>query len=249
MLKRILIGLSAMIVLGAIAVAVFLRWQGQAASDPAFFESAIVAFEEMDALDMPPPGGIVFVGSSSIRFWDSLAEDMAPLAVIRRGFGGAHMTHVIHNARRVITPYAPRAVVVFVGGNDIASGKSIETIGHDFETFLDLMHAELPNVEIWLLSMKPSKLRWGQWDEMKRVSASLEKIAEGDSRVRFVATGLALLGQDGSPDDVYIFDGLHLNAEGYRRWTQLLKPLLLEAYGDSSSEASNRDLLGEGGRQ
>ncbi|RKZ06644.1 hypothetical protein DRQ32_10900, partial [bacterium] len=129
MVKRILIGLSAILLLGGVvAAAVFLRWQSQAASDPAFFESAIVAFEETDSLGMPPPGGIVFTGSSSIRFWNTLAEDMAPLPVIRRGFGGAHMTHVIHNARRVITAYAPRAIVVFVGGNDLASGKSVETI-------------------------------------------------------------------------------------------------------------------------
>ena len=234
MVKRILIGLSAILLLGGVvAAAVFLLWQSQAASDPAFFESAIVAFEETDSLGMPPPGGIVFTGSSSIRFWDTLAEDMAPLPVIRRGFGGAHMTHVIHNARRVITPYAPRAIVVFVGGNDLASGKSVETIVHDFGTFLALMHTDLPDVGIWLLSMKPSKLRWNQWDEMKRVSAALEEIADDDPRIRFVETGLSLLGPDGSPDDVYVFDGLHLNAEGYRRWTQVLKPQLLEAYGES----------------
>ncbi len=232
MLKRILIGLSVVLLLGVIAVVAFLRWQGQAASDPAFFESAIVAFEEADALGMPPPGGIVFVGSSSIRFWDSLAEDMAPLPVIRRGFGGAHMTHVIHNAHRVIVPYAPRAVVVFVGGNDLSSGKSAERVVDDFKSLLRLMHEELPVTDIWLLSMKPSKLRWDQWDEMKQVSAALEAISESDPRIRFVDTGSSLLGRDGSPDDVYIFDGLHLNAEGYRRWTQVLKQQLLEAYGE-----------------
>jgi lysophospholipase L1-like esterase len=181
---------------------------------------------------MPPRGGFVFVGSSSIRFWDTLAEDMAPLPVIRRGFGGAHMTHVIHNAHRVIIPYAPRAIVVFVGGNDLSSGKSAEAVVDDFKIFLRLMRTELPETDIWLLSMKPSKLRGAQWGEMKQVSATLEAIAASDPRIRFVDTGGSLLARDGSPDDVYVFDGLHLNAEGYRRWTKVLKPQLLEAYGE-----------------
>ena len=63
------------------------------------------------------------------------------------------------------------------------------------------------------------------------VDATFREFAAADPRVRVVDTGGALLGPDGTPDDVYIFDGLHLNAEGYRRWSAVLKPLLMEAYG------------------
>ena len=230
--KWALLGLVGVVVLCVGAVAGFILWQGQAGDDPAFFESAIVVFEEMDAAEFPPAGGIVFVGSSSIRFWDTLAEDIAPLPTVRRGFGGAHMSHVIHNARRIVTPYAPRAVVVFVGGNDIGSGKSVETVVGDFETFLEIMREELPDADVWLLSMKPSKLRWNQWPSMAEVSGALEAFADSHPRVRFVETGRSLLGPDGTPDDVYIIDGLHLNAEGYRRWTEILKPQLLDAYAE-----------------
>jgi hypothetical protein len=231
-LKRLFLGCAVLVTLCALCVAGFLYWQGQATDDPTFFEQEILAFEEADAIVMPPSGGIVFTGSSSIRFWDTLTEDMAPLPVIRRGFGGAHMSHVIHNARRVVTPYAPRAVVVFVGGNDLASGKSVETVAGDFETFVTLVRSEIPEADIWLLSMKPSKLRWNQWEAMTHVNRALEELAAADSGIRYVETGGSLLGPDGKPGDVYIFDGLHLNAEGYRRWTQVLRPQLIEAYGD-----------------
>jgi hypothetical protein len=231
-LKKILIGVGLVLLLAVVAVVAFFAWQKQAAGDLTFFEDEIAAFEASDATSMPPPGGIVFVGSSSIRFWDTLADDMAPLPTIRRGFGGAHMSHVIHNARRIVTLYAPRAVVVFVGGNDIASGKSAETVVGDYETFLALVREEFPETDIWILSMKPSKLRWSQWEVQMRLSRALEEIATADSRVRFVDTGRSLLGPDGTPDDVFIFDGLHMNAEGYRRWTQMLKPQLLAAYAE-----------------
>ena len=127
-MKRVLVVVGIGVALLGLAVFAFFVWQDRAASDPAFFESEITAFEAADATSPPAPGGIVFVGSSSIRFWDTLAEDMAPLPVVRRGFGGAHMEHVLHNARRIVIPYAPRAVVVFVGGNDIGAGKSAEHV-------------------------------------------------------------------------------------------------------------------------
>ncbi|MEZ4352840.1 MAG: GDSL-type esterase/lipase family protein [Myxococcota bacterium] len=230
-MKRVLVVVGIGVALLGLAVLAFFVWQGRAASDPAFFESEIRAFEAADATAPPEPGGILFVGSSSIRFWDTLAEDMAPLPVVRRGFGGAHMEHVLHNARRIVIPYAPRAVVVFVGGNDIGAGKSSEHVLRGFREFVDLLHAELPEADVWLLSMKPSKLRWGSWSEMARVDEGLRALAEADPRVRFVETGRTLLGPDGVPDDVYVFDGLHLNAEGYRRWTAVLRPLLMAAYG------------------
>ncbi len=234
MWKRWAISIGGIVVLLVVLAGLFLARQGQAGGDPAFYESQIAAFEAADAESMPATGGIVFTGSSSIRLWDTLAEDMAPLPVIQRGFGGAHMEHVVHNARRIVTSYSPRAVVVFVGGNDIGFGKSPERVAADFRAFLDIVHADLPEAHVWVLSMKPSKLRWEQWGEMQTVDSALRAFAAADPRVRLVETGSTLLGSDGTPDDVYIFDGLHLNAEGYRRWTAALRPLLMEAYGSGS---------------
>lgn len=230
---RIAVGVVLALALGAGALYGAVRWYlGAAARDPALFESAIAEFEAADAEAMPAPGGIVFVGSSSIRFWETLAEDMAPLPVVRRGFGGAHMSHVVHNARRIVTPYAPRAVVVFVGGNDVASGKSADEVADDYADFLAIVREDLPETDVWILSSKPSKLRWGSWPELRALDVRLRAFADADPRVRFVETGRTLLGPDGTPDDVYVFDGLHLNAEGYRRWTASLRPRLLEAYPD-----------------
>lgn len=230
--KWLLLSLGALLLLGG-GTAGFLLWQLSGASgDPAFFEDAIVAFEEADREAPPAKGGIVFVGSSSIRMWKSLSADMAPLPVLNRGFGGAHMEHVVHNARRVVTPYAPRAVVVYVGTNDLGAGKSTEQVAADFRRFLEIVHADLPEADVWLLSMKPSPLRWSGWPVQQELDGRLRALAEADPRVRFVETGATLLGPDGTPDgDLYRVDSLHLNGEGYRRWTALLKPLLLEAYG------------------
>lgn len=194
------------------------------------YEDEIINFEQQDESSFPEPNGIVFIGSSSIRRWHTLAEDMAPLEIIRRGFGGAHMSHVLHYFERVITPYQPKAVVVFVGGNDIGAGKSTKTLIADYEKFFSKLNTQLPDSDLWILGMKPSKRRWKLWQQMKEVNVALEKFADGNSKVNFVDMGNALLNSKGLPDEVYTSDGLHLNNEGYQRWTQRLKPLLLNAY-------------------
>lgn len=229
-MKRFGVLIAILLGLAIIAAGALFWWQQAVGEDPAFFEKEIAAFEVIDKNHMPDRNGILFVGSSSIRFWNTLKEDMAPLPIIRRGFGGAHMSHVLHNFYRIVSPYEPKAVVVFVGGNDVASGKSVEQIGQDYQKFIEFMRSELPNADIWILSMKPSKLRWKQWREMGGINEVFRGLAEQHSNIYFVNTGDTLLGEEGKPDDVYILDGLHLNAEGYKRWTKKLKPLLMSAY-------------------
>lgn len=230
MLKKFLLAGAGLFVVAILLIAFFLWRHSLAGGDPAFYESEILAFEQSDTIAMPEPGAIVFTGSSSIRLWATLAADMAPLRVVQRGFGGAHMEHVVYNVPRVVTKYSPRAVVVFVGGNDLGAGKTVAEVVADFEQFLQEVHTRLPATDVWFLSMKPSPLRWEKWAEMQQVDAALEAMAAADPRVFFVATGRRLLGEDGSPGDFYIFDGLHLNQSGYDRWTEVLRPRLLEAY-------------------
>ena len=91
--------------------------------DPLAWESTIRKFEAHDRVQPPAPDAIVFTGSSSITFWSTLEQDMAPLPVINRGFGGSHMRDVVTYAPRIVVAYRPRAVVLFAGTNDIAGSK------------------------------------------------------------------------------------------------------------------------------
>jgi lysophospholipase L1-like esterase len=235
-MKRLGIVVAIVLLLAAGAVGLYLRYMAGAAMDPAFFASEIEAFIEADRARPPAPGQIVFVGSSSIRFWTTLAEDMAPLATVRRGFGGAHLSHVLYEAPRVILPYAPRAVVVYAGDNDIGAGKRAETVVADFEALVERIHASLPETDVWFLSIKPSRLRRALWPEMVKANEGIRARAERDPRVRYVDVGTSLLGTDGEPDRRFFrFDGLHLNAAGYAAWTAVVRPALLAAYGPSEA--------------
>ena len=92
------------------------------------WEKEIAAFEASDRKKSPPKGAILFVGSSSIRYWTNLAADFPELKVINRGFGGSHVADTTYFADRIIFPYEPSKIVVYAGDNDIGRGASPEQV-------------------------------------------------------------------------------------------------------------------------
>lgn len=203
--------------------------------DAAFFEKQILAFEAADAEAMPPAGVIVFAGSSSIRMWKTLSRDMAPLPVVNRGFGGSHLAHLVYNARRIITPYRPSKVLVYAGDNDLAKGspKTAEVVLHDYQKLVALIHADVPDSEILFLAIKPSLARWDRWPEMERANSLIARFCDSDPKLVYVDVASPLIANDGEPrDDVFLGDGLHLNATGYAAWTRVVRAQLFGTEGN-----------------
>lgn len=152
---------------------------------------------------------------------------MAPLPVLNRGFGGAQLSHVVHYMDRIVIRYRPRAVVLYAGDNDLDAGRSSEDVLHDFITFASRVHAALPNVRIYYLSMKPSRVRWANWPKYQQANSMISAICTRDPRLRYidVATPLLAFGQPPSRD-LFRVDGMHLSAEGYAIWTGIIRARL-----------------------
>lgn len=197
------------------------------AAEPAgIWEPAIRQFEEADRKNPPKEGGVVFVGSSSIRLWD-LAASFPGMGALNRGFGGSQAADAARYADRIVIKYRPRLVIFYSGDNDLASKKSPETIRADVARFIDQVHQALPGTTILILSIKPSPARWALRDKQQATNALLRELAAGRKNVKFVDVGQVLLGADGRPrPELFLGDRLHLNREGYRRWSEVIAPLL-----------------------
>jgi lysophospholipase L1-like esterase len=165
---------------------------------------------------------VLFVGSSSIRMWLT-AECFPDLAVINRGFGGSHASDVNHFAGRIVLKYAPRIIVFYAGDNDIADGKTPEQVAADFEQFVAIVRAKLPDAKIIYLPIKPSLARWSLWPKMQETNALVKKFVVEQQHVEFVDTATPMLGSDGRPrPEIFLDDGLHMNELGYNLWSETL---------------------------
>src|SRR5687767_12337149 len=103
------------------------------------FAQDIARFEAADRLVPPRPGGVLFVGSSSIRLWPALAGDFPGVYTLQRGFGGAELSDVIRYAPRIVLPYRPRLIVLYAGENDLAAGKSAMAVFREYQAFVALV--------------------------------------------------------------------------------------------------------------
>jgi hypothetical protein len=120
--RKILLGSLLLLLLACACVASILWAMGKAG----FSRFQISAYEKTEHVSPQNPGIIVFTGSSSIRFWDTLENDMKPLQVINRGFGGSQIAHVNQYASRIVIPYRPRVVVLYAGDNDLSMRIAME---------------------------------------------------------------------------------------------------------------------------
>ena len=201
-----------------------------AAQTPALtdqWEPEIRAFEAADAISPPRPGAVLFIGSSSIRLWTTLAQDFPDVAVVNRGFGGSQIPDATRFVPRIVLPYKPRLVVFYSGGNDINAGRTPEQVAADFDAFVKAVHAALPDTRIAYVSIAGNPARWAQVDRVKRANALIEAATKADPRLGYIDVFSQMLGTDGQPKpDIFVADRLHMNRDGYRIWTRVVAPFL-----------------------
>jgi lysophospholipase L1-like esterase len=201
-----------------------------AASTPATtpaFEPEIAAIEARDRADQPPPGGIVFVGSSSLRLWPNLTSDFPGVPVLNNGFGGSTLPDVIHYAPRIVLPYTPRLIVLYAGDNDLAAGRTPDQVLSDYTAFVRLVRQTLPATRIVFISIKPSPSRWSLAAPTRAANALIAQAIARDTLATYVDVFTPMLGASGRPrPELFQADSLHMTPAGYALWRARLAPLI-----------------------
>ncbi|NUQ53301.1 MAG: hypothetical protein HUU19_11470 [Phycisphaerales bacterium] len=197
-----------------------------------WYEPEIRAFEAADRASPPAPGQILFIGSSSIKFWKSLASDMSPLPVLNRGFGGSKTREVLAVFDRIVTPYSPSVIVYYCGDNDLGTDNTDSQSAADgFITFDRRCRQRWPGIRVIYIPIKASIARWSNWPAMQRANATVREYCSRTPGAIYVDTVTPTLGADAKPDSsLFESDGLHINAKGYELWTRTLKPVISAAY-------------------
>jgi lysophospholipase L1-like esterase len=234
-MKRALLALGVTFGVALVALFAFLIYVLLASGDASYWEGEIADFERRDVSNPPPENAVLFVGGRDVRLWTTLAEDMAPVPVIGRGFGGAQIPHINHYRARIIHPYKPRAIIVMAGDADLADvrGRRPEDLLDDFRTLLLSLRAEGELAPVIFVSIRPSPAREERWYGAQRANALIADYVSGETGAYFLDVTSAVVDEKGRiKEELFRWDGLSLNEKGYEALTAAIRPVLIEAgYG------------------
>jgi lysophospholipase L1-like esterase len=193
-------------------------------SAQARWKADFTAFATADKDHQPADGGVLFVGSSTIRLWNSLADDFRELpVVINRGFGGSTMHDCSLFARDLVVRYKPRLVLVYAGDNDLAEGRTPMQVLESFAHFAGKVRAELPDARIAYISIKPSPSREKLMPKMRETNEVIAAYLKRLPNSEYIDIFTPMLGADGQPRaELFRGDKLHLNEQGYRLWKSVI---------------------------
>lgn len=207
--------------------------------NPHRFAAQIEAFATADEREMPASGGIVFVGSSSVRGW-RLAEYFPGLPVLNRGFGGSHTSDCVFFLDRTVLRYRPRVVVLYVGSNDLDAGRPVELVVADTRRYVEMLLASLPEVRLLYIAIKPSPSRPDNVEKTREANALIAQLA-GELGFDFVDPTPLLVDEQGQPrETLYVADRLHFRPEGYRAVAEVVAPALRRIWSEVSGGADLR---------
>ncbi len=199
-----------------------------AARNYAQWEKEVAAYEAADRQAAPPKGGALFIGSSTVRLWKTLADDFPDSKVINRGFGGTEIVDSTHFADRLIFPHEPRQIFLRAGGNDLHAGRTPAQVAGDFADFVRVVHARLPKAEILYIATSPAPARWGEADKNRELNRLIRQMALDMPRVGFVDAYDITLAPDGrARPELFVKDRLHFSPEGYKLLAERVRPYLV----------------------
>ncbi len=195
---------------------------------PSPYEKEILAFEAADKKKFPAPGGVLFIGSSSIRLWRSLDTDFPGFNPINRGFGGSQISDSVEFAPRIATIYAPSKIIFYAGTNDIQAGKSAPQVFEDWRKFVAAVRPRLPATPITFLSIVESPSREKNVATVRAANALIKSWNATQPNLDFIDVSTPLRGADGQMRlELFQSDRLHLTAAGYAIWREVLLPYLM----------------------
>lgn len=182
-------------------------------------------------------GQIVFIGDSitDLYILDDHYADL-PLACYNRGIGGDTTEGVLRRLKISVFDIKPSKIVLMIGTNDINGGSSENKILETYAKIIDKIYAELPDVELYCVSIIPQNSDIESYSSVK-LSKSTAKILSINPNIRLLAEEKGATYVDLFPllaDEnnhlikEYSNDGLHLNEKGLSVWTKLMKSYFSE---------------------
>jgi lysophospholipase L1-like esterase len=201
-----------------------------AQGSPPPFQKDVDAFVVQDRRQAPPANPVLLIGSSSFTFWKDVQQAFPGFPILNRGFGGSSLTDLIHFAPEIIFAYTPRQIIIYCGENDLAATPPAgpKLVLQRFRKLFNMIRNRWPEMPIVYISIKPSPSRWQLEPEFVEANRRISAFLHNKKNAIFLDVHTAMLDSRGETrPELYINDRLHMNAQGYAIWRNLLGPLLV----------------------
>ena len=213
--------------------------QRDATATKSRFKDAIDAFVEADKTNPPPKHSILFIGSSIFRQWTNLKEQMAPLPVFNRAFGGSQTADILEHMDSVVLPYEPKVIVYYCGSNDVNAKKSATEIADRFREFVERVGKKLPQTKILYVSINRAPQKQAKWDIVDEANKRVQEYCERNQHLGFIDVNPALFDNNGNPRlELYRDDKLHFLEPAYEEFTAIIKPVVAKTWATVQSSAA-----------
>jgi lysophospholipase L1-like esterase len=173
-------------------------------------------------------GRIVMVGNSITEGtdWKVLLKDTT---ITNRGISG-DVTFGVLNRLKEITDRKPKKLFLLIGVNDLSRNTPDEVIIENIFKIVGKIHSQSPTTAVYVQSILPTNESFknlhknfaGKGEHITIINNQLRNYTEM-LKYTYVDLYSNFLDSDGKMDVKYTYDGLHLSADGYDHWIEILK--------------------------
>ncbi|OHE66771.1 MAG: hypothetical protein A2413_06965 [Treponema sp. RIFOXYC1_FULL_61_9] len=168
---------------------------------------------------------IVFTGSSIMRFWDTLEQDLFPKEVINRAIPGTKINEISFYTERLVNQYRPKKVFLYAGSNDIQGRKprTAEEVLLGFINFVAKIRASNENIEIFYISivLSPARTRIRNKEEIFKANKIIREYCSSHQGLGYIEMNDKFADETGLPRrELFKDDNIHFNPEAYRIWKE-----------------------------
>ena len=177
---------------------------------------------------------IALAGSSSMENWATSGEDMAPIVTFNHGIGGTTVEQWTNKLlQRLVLPYSPKAVVFYVGVNNIInSNKTGTETGNALKALFDKTHERLPKTKIFYVLINKLPMYGHFQEHFDPANAMALEYQSAHDYLTCIDAGKGLVKDNGKPNAGYFLtDGLHMSKAGYVIWGKAVKDAIIDWLG------------------
>jgi len=190
------------------------------------FENEIENFRRFDNRNSLARNSVLFVGSSSIVYWET-SISFPEFPIINRGFGGASLSEIIHYYDDIIKKHSPSILVVY-SDIDIENGKSPDEAVNAFKALVNKVKKDFPKTQILILSIKPALIDNFMGIDVRKNKLITNKLlleyCNKEKNLHFVDIAAPMFRPDGNlRSDIFLSDGMHMNSLGYSLWNPVIR--------------------------